>query len=63
LQKQTEAGKQYLKNVNSYAVVVKTLNGILSRDAVEGEDAFDEWIRGKQEDKANGQYKSVHDQQ
>lgn len=44
LQKPTEAAKQYLKNVNSYSVVIKTLNSVLQRDAVEPEDPFDSFI-------------------
>ena len=31
IQKQTEAAKQYLKNVNSYSVIIKTLNSVLSK--------------------------------
>jgi regulator of replication initiation timing len=50
LQKPTEAGKQYLKNINSYSVVIKTLNGILNKNAVEGEDEFDKFIKGMQGD-------------
>ncbi|MEH7157465.1 hypothetical protein [Neobacillus drentensis] len=38
LQKPTEAGKQYLKNINSYSVVIKTLNGVLSKNIIEDED-------------------------
>ena len=45
IQKPTEAAKQYLKNVNSYAVVIKTLNGILSKDILEGDDAFARFMR------------------
>lgn len=45
LQKPVETGKQYLKNINSYAVVIKTLNGVLSNNALEGDDAFDEFMR------------------
>lgn len=44
IQKPTEAGKQYLKNINSYAVVIKTLNGVLQKNTIEGEDAFDEFL-------------------
>ncbi len=47
LQKQTEAGKQYLKNINSYAVIIKSLNSILQKNVVEEEDAFDKWIKEK----------------
>ena len=35
MQKQTEAAKQYLKNVNSYAVIIKTLNGVLSKGIID----------------------------
>jgi uncharacterized protein YydD (DUF2326 family) len=45
IQKSTEAAKQYLKNVNSYAVVIKTLNGILSKDLAEGDDEFTKFLR------------------
>jgi regulator of replication initiation timing len=38
LQKPTEAAKQYLKNINSYSVVIKTLNGVLSKNIIEEED-------------------------
>lgn len=44
LQKPTEAGKQYLKNINSYSVVIKTLNGVLQKNAIEPEDEFDEFM-------------------
>lgn len=38
LQKPIEAAKQYLKNTNSYSVIIKTLNGILNKNMVEEED-------------------------
>jgi regulator of replication initiation timing len=38
LQKPTEAGKQYLRNINSYSVVIKTLNGVLSKNVLEDDD-------------------------
>lgn len=38
LQKQVPAAKQYLQNLNSYAIVVRTLNGILSKDLIEEDD-------------------------
>lgn len=47
LQKPTEVGKQYLKNVNSYAVIIKTLNGVLQKNVIEGEDAFDAFLQKK----------------
>ena len=43
IQKPTEAAKQYLKNVNSYAVVIKTLNGVLSKSLFEPEDDMGEY--------------------
>lgn len=51
-QKPTEAGKQYLKNLNSYSVVIKTLNGILNKNAGEGDDPFDDFIKQHQADRA-----------
>ena len=47
LQKPTEAAKMYLKNVNSYAVVIKTLNAVLSKNPMEDDDEFDKWIASK----------------
>ncbi|MCX7570401.1 hypothetical protein OS242_10545 [Tumebacillus sp. DT12] len=44
-QKTPEVSKQYLKLLNSYAVVIKTLNGILNKNMNEGEDEFDEWVK------------------
>lgn len=43
LQKPTEAGKQYLKNINSYSVVIKTLNGVLSKNIIEDDDDLSEF--------------------
>lgn len=43
LQKPTEAGKQYLKNLNTYSVVIKTLNGILSKSITEEDDDLKEF--------------------
>lgn len=42
-----ETAKQYLKNVNSYAVVIKTLNGVLSKNLLEEDDEFDKFMRDK----------------
>ncbi len=47
LQKPTEVAKQYLKNVNSYAVVIKTLSSVLGKNAPEEDDAFDNWLASK----------------
>lgn len=43
LQKPTEAGKQYLRNINSYSVVIKTLNGVLSKNLIEDDDELEEF--------------------
>ncbi len=38
LQKPVEAARQYLKNVGAYAIIVKTLNGILNKNMLEEDD-------------------------
>lgn len=43
LQKPVEAARQYLKNVNSYAVIIKTLNSVLNKDLAEDDDALSEF--------------------
>jgi hypothetical protein len=43
LQKTVESAKQYLKNVNSYSVVIKTLNGVLNKNIIEDEDELSEF--------------------
>ncbi|HBV97768.1 MAG: hypothetical protein JL50_02995 [Peptococcaceae bacterium BICA1-7] len=43
IQKPIEAAKHYLKNVNSYAVVIKTLNGVLNKSGIEEEDELSEF--------------------
>ncbi len=43
LQKTIPAATQYLKNLNSYAVVIKTLNGILSKNIIELEEDMSEF--------------------
>lgn len=45
MQKPVEAARQYLKNVNSYSVVIKTLNGVLQKNIVEADDEFDEFMQ------------------
>lgn len=42
LQKSIETAKQYLKNINSYSVVIKTLNGVLN-NKIEEEDQLSEF--------------------
>lgn len=43
IQKSTEAAKQYLKNTGVYAVVIKTLNGVLNKSAIEEDDELSEF--------------------
>jgi len=43
LQKSTEAGKQYLKNLQAYSLVIKTLNSILTKNSVDDDDDFDKF--------------------
>ena len=43
LQRPVESAKQYLKNVNSYAVIIKTLHGVLNKDIIEEEDDLEEF--------------------
>ena len=38
LQKPVEAARQYLKNVNTYSVIIKTLNGILNKSGIDEDD-------------------------
>jgi regulator of replication initiation timing len=38
MQKQIPSAAQYLKNLNSYAIVIKTLNGILSKNIIDEDD-------------------------
>lgn len=42
-QRPIEAARQYLKNVNSYAVVIKALNGVLSKNMLDDDDELDEF--------------------
>ena len=44
MQKPIEAARQYLRNANSYAVVIKTLNGVLSKNLLgDEEDELEEY--------------------
>lgn len=43
LQKPLETAKQYLKNINSYSVLIKTLNGVLNKNIVEDEEDMSEF--------------------
>jgi len=49
LQRPVEAAKQYLKNLNSYAVVIKTLNGVLMKNVIDEDDEFDKFMREQRE--------------
>ncbi|MBO7747365.1 hypothetical protein I8J29_24575 [Paenibacillus sp. MWE-103] len=43
LQKPVEAARQYLKNINSYAVIIKTLNGVLSKNETQDDDELEDF--------------------
>lgn len=43
LQKPMPAAKEYRQNLNSYSVVIKTLNGVLQKGIVEEDDDLDEF--------------------
>ncbi|KON86603.1 hypothetical protein AF332_07070 [Sporosarcina globispora] len=43
MQKPVEAAKQYLKNVNSYAVIIRTLNGVLNKNILDDEDELSDF--------------------
>lgn len=43
LQKPVIAAKQYLNNLNSYAVVIKTLNGVLNKNILEDDEDMSEF--------------------
>lgn len=43
LQKPIETAKQYLKNVNAYAVVIKSLNSVLDKNIIEDEDELSDF--------------------
>ena len=42
-QKPIESARQYRQNAASYAVIIKTLNGVLSKNISEEEDGMDEF--------------------
>ena len=39
----TESAKLYNKYLNTHAVLIKTLNGILEKNVIEADDDFDEF--------------------
>jgi regulator of replication initiation timing len=43
LQKPVEAARQYLKNVNSYAVIIKALNSVLNKNIMDDDDDLEEF--------------------
>lgn len=43
LQKPIPAADQYRKNLNSYSIVIKTLNGVLQKGSIEEEDDLGEY--------------------
>ncbi|MEN0650592.1 hypothetical protein NSQ82_16535 [Caldifermentibacillus hisashii] len=43
MQKPVEAAKQYLKNVNSYSVIIKTLNGILNKNILDDDEDLSDY--------------------
>ena len=44
LQRTVPASTQYLKNIGCYAVIIKTLNGILQKNVIESDDELDEFL-------------------
>jgi len=40
IQKPIPTAQQYLKNINSYAVVIKTLNGVLMKSVIDEDDGL-----------------------
>jgi len=43
MQKPIPVAKEYRQNLNSYAVVIKTLNGVLMKNTIEDDDGLDEF--------------------
>lgn len=48
-QKTTEAGKQYIKNLQTYVVIIKTLNSILNGNVPDEDDEFSKFNKGEEE--------------
>lgn len=44
-QRQTEAAKYYTKLINAYGTVIKTLNSIMGKNVIDGDDSFDEFLK------------------
>lgn len=43
MQKPIESARQYRQNVGAYAVIIKTLNGVLSKNAIEESDDMEDY--------------------
>lgn len=43
MQKSIPAAKEYRQNLNSYAIIIRTLDGVLMKDIVEEEDDMDDY--------------------
>lgn len=50
LQKSTEASKQYLKNLQAYSVVIKTLSQVLTKSTIEDEDEFENFLNDEDDE-------------
>ena len=50
LQKPTEASKQYLKNLQAYSVVIKTLSQVLTKSTIEDEDEFENFLHDEEDE-------------
>ncbi|MDF2948171.1 MAG: hypothetical protein K0R07_181 [Sedimentibacter sp.] len=50
MQKTLPIANEYRRTVNIYALNVKVLNSILMKNTIEGEDPFDEWMKGMKQD-------------
>jgi hypothetical protein len=48
MQKPIEAARQYRQNISAYALIIKTLNFVLSRDQQEVDDEFDNFVKEHQ---------------
>jgi len=50
LQKSTAASKQYLKNLQAYSVVIKTLSQVLTKSTIEDEDEFENFLNDEEDE-------------
>lgn len=44
-QRQTEAAKYYTKLINAYGTVIKTLNSVMGKNVIDGDDTFDKFLK------------------